>query len=128
MAYVQERKSNKGTRYRGMYKAADGRYRSAGTYTTDEGALEVAKEAEKRAAALISGAVGGLDPVTQATRTLEEYVPDFLRHHQVEGNTKDGYADTLRLHVVPFLGGCRLAEMDRTVARSYVNRRPRKQQ
>jgi hypothetical protein len=31
----------------------------------------------------------------------------FLRHHQVEGDTKDTYADTLRLHVIPFLGGCR---------------------
>jgi hypothetical protein len=39
----------------------------------------------------------------------------FLRHHQVEGNTKDTYADTLRLHVIPFLGGCRLGETDRTV-------------
>jgi integrase len=44
----------------------------------------------------------------------------FLRHHQVEGNTKDTYADTLRLHVIPFLGGCRLAETDRTVARNYI--------
>jgi hypothetical protein len=41
----------------------------------------------------------------------------FLRHHQVEGNTKDTYADTLRLHVILFLGACRLAETDRTVAR-----------
>jgi hypothetical protein len=41
-------------------------------------------------------------------------------HHQVEGNTKDTYADTLRLHVIPFLGGCRLAEIDRTVARDYI--------
>jgi hypothetical protein len=35
------------------------------------------------------------------------------------GDTKDTYADTLSLHVIPFLGGCRLAEMDRTVARNY---------
>src|ERR1700746_1016645 len=33
---------------------------------------------------------------------------------------QDTYADTLRLHVIPFLGGCRLAETDRTVARNYV--------
>lgn len=32
----------------------------------------------------------------------------------------DAYADTLRLHVIPFLGDCRLAETDRTVARNYV--------
>jgi len=61
-----------------------------------------------------------LDPGTRATRTIKEYTPLFLRHHQVEGNTKDTYADTLRLHVIPFLGGCRLAETDRTVARNFI--------
>jgi integrase len=103
-----------------MYKAADGRYRSAGTFSTEERALEVAREAERRAAEVITGAAGGLDPLIRATRTIKEYAPLFLRHHRVEGNTKDKYADTLRLHVVPFLGGCRLAETDRTVARNYV--------
>ena len=63
---------------------------------------------------------GSLDPVIRATRTIKEYAPLFLRHHQVEGNTKDTYADTLRLHVIPFLGGCRLAETDRTVARNFI--------
>ncbi len=66
------------------------------------------------------GTAGGLDPGTRATRTIKEYAPLFLRHHQVEGNTKDTYSDTLRLHVIPFLGGVRLAETDRTVARNYI--------
>ena len=69
---------------------------------------------------MAGGAAGGLDPGTRATRTIKEYAPLFLRHHQVEGNTKDTYSDTLRLHVIPFLGGCRLAETDRTVARNYI--------
>ena len=87
--------SAKGVRYRGLYKGADGRYRSAGTFSTKERALEVAQEAERHA--LIAGAGGGLDPSIRATRTIKEYAPLFLRHHQVEGNTKDTYADTLRL-------------------------------
>jgi hypothetical protein len=66
-----------------------------------------------------SAAVGGLDPVTRATRTIAEYKPIFLRYHRVEGNTKDTYANTLRLHVIPFLGEVRLAETDRTVARNH---------
>ena len=107
-------------RYRGIYKAVDGRYRSAGTFSTEERALAVAEEAERHAAELAGGAAGGLDPATRATRTIAEYEPLFLRHHQVEGNTKETYADTLRLHVIPFLGGCRLAETDRTVARNYI--------
>jgi integrase len=118
MAYAERRERNKGVRYRGLYKGADGRYRSAGTFATKERALEVAQEAERHA--LIAGGAGGLDPSTRATRTIKEYAPLFLRHHQVEGNTKDAYADTLRLHVVPFLGDCRLAETDRTVARSFI--------
>jgi site-specific recombinase XerD len=120
MAYTERRERNKGIRYRGMYKAADGRYRSAGTFSSEERALEVAREAERHAAEVAAGAAGGLDPVIRATRTIKEYAPIFLRHHQVEGNTKDTYAGTLRLHVIPFLGGCRLAETDRTVARNYV--------
>jgi integrase len=119
MAYAQRLDGKKGTRYRGFYKDADGRYKSAGAYDDEERALSVATAAEKRAAELIRGAVGGLDPVTRATRTIAKYEPIFLRHHRVEGNTKDTYANTLRLHVIPFLGEVRLAETDRTVARNY---------
>jgi integrase len=119
MAYAERRERKNGPRYRGIYKAADGRYRSAGTFSTEERALAVAEEAERHAE-VAGGAAGGLDPATRATRTIEDYVPLFLRHHQVEGNTKDSYSDTLRLHVIPFLGGCRLAETDRTVARNYI--------
>ena len=115
MAYAERRERKKGVRYRGIHKAADGRYRSAGTFSTEEQALAVALEAERHAAEVAGGAAGGLDLGTRATRTIKEYAPLFLRHHQVEGNTKDTYADTLRLHVMPFLGGCRLAETDRTI-------------
>jgi hypothetical protein len=83
MAYADRRERNKGVRYRGMYKAADGRYRSVGTFNTEGRALAVASEAERHA--LIAGpAAGGLDPATRATRTIKEYAPLFLRHHRVE--------------------------------------------
>lgn len=119
MAYTQCVASKKATRYRGFYKTADGRYLSAGTYSTEERALEVAKEAEALAE-LASGITGGkLDPVVRATRTIEEYEPIFLRHHRVEGNTKDTYEIMLRVHIVPYLGKVRLAETDRTIARNY---------
>jgi hypothetical protein len=77
MAYADRRERNKGVRYRGMYKAADGSYRSAGTFSTEERALEVAREAERHA--LIAGPVaGGVDPTTRATRTVKEYAPLFF--------------------------------------------------
>jgi hypothetical protein len=121
MAYVQCREgSKKGPRYRGMYKGADGRYRSAGTFTDEDRALEVAIAAEAYAGELVRGVPPRLDPVTKATMTIEEYEPGFLRHHRVEGNSKDDYAATLRSHVIPFIGASRLAEMNRTAARNYV--------
>ncbi len=48
-----------------MYKAADGRYQSAGTFSSEERALEVAREAERHAAEVAGGAAGGLDPATR---------------------------------------------------------------
>jgi len=119
MAYAERRDSAKGARYRGLYKGPDGRYKSAGTYDTQERALEIAREAEKRAAELTGEPGGGLDPVTRATRTIAQYAPIFLRHHRVEGNTKDTYEDTLRLHVLPFIGKVRVAEVNRLAARSF---------
>jgi len=56
MAYAERRDRQKGTRYRGIYKAADGRYRSAGTFSSEERALAVAKEAERHAAEVAGGA------------------------------------------------------------------------
>ena len=50
MAYAERRERKKGVRYRGLYKAADGRYRSAGTFSTEKQALAVAEEAERHAA------------------------------------------------------------------------------
>ena len=78
--------ATKGYGTEGLYKTADERYRSADTFSTAEWALAVAEEAERHAD--VTGGAGSLDPVIHATRTIEEYTPLFLRHHQVEGNTK----------------------------------------
>jgi hypothetical protein len=50
MAYTERRERRKGTRFRGIYKGADGHYRSAGTFSGEARALEVAEEAERHAA------------------------------------------------------------------------------
>ena len=101
-------------------KAADGRYRSAGTFSTEERALAVAEEAERHAAEVAGGAAGGLDPGDprdtddQGIRSLVSPPPPGRGEHQGH------LCRQLRLHVIPFLGGCRLAETDRTVARNYI--------
>ena len=120
MAYAERRERKKGVRYRGIYKAADGRYRSAGTFSTEERALAVAEEAERHAAEVAGGAAGGLDPVPARrgrSRSTRRCSSGTTRSR---GTPRTRTADTLRLHVIPFLGGCRLAETDRTVARNYI--------
>jgi integrase len=121
VAYIEQRKMKDGSSsYRGRYKTADGKWRTAGTFSDPDRALEVAIAAEEHAQALVKGVPPELDPVTKATMTIAGYRPGFLRHHRVEGNSKDDYATTLRVHVVPFIGGARLAEFSRTAARNYV--------
>jgi hypothetical protein len=75
----------KARKRRGFYKGTDGRYKSAGTYDTEQRALEISQAAEKHAGELVGGPGGGLDPVLRATRTIGEYAPVFPRHHRVGG-------------------------------------------
>ena len=49
MAYVIEREGRSGARYVGIYRAADGKYKSAGTYDSHERAYEVAEDEERHA-------------------------------------------------------------------------------
>lgn len=50
MAYVNKRSGKNGAeRFTGLYKAADGTYKSAGTFDTEVRALEVAEAAERHA-------------------------------------------------------------------------------
>src|SRR5690349_2960093 len=70
MAYAERRERKKGVRYRGLYKAADGRYRSAGTFSTEKQALAVAEEAERHAAEVAGGAgAGWIRPPARRGRT-----------------------------------------------------------
>ena len=57
MAYAERRDSAKGPRYRGFYKGTDGRYKSAGTYTSHERAYEVAEEEERHARGFLEDSV-----------------------------------------------------------------------
>jgi hypothetical protein len=72
MAYVNKRSGKNGAkRFTGLYKAVDGTYKSAGTFDTEERALEVAQA------------------------------------------TKETYARHLTLHVIPYIGKQRVAEVSR---------------
>lgn len=46
MADINKRSGNGAKRFTGLYKAVDGTYKSAGTFDTEERALEVAQASE----------------------------------------------------------------------------------
>jgi integrase len=110
MAYVNKRSVKNGTeRFTGLYKAADGTYKSAGTFDTEERALEVAQAAERHARLQLAET----SPVDRATVTLATYMELFLNTADIEANSKETYARHLTLHVIPYIGKQRVAEVSR---------------
>ena len=110
MAYVIERDSRSGKRYVGIYRAADGKYKSAGTYDSHERAYEVAEEEERHA----RGFLDETSPAAKATMTISEFCEQrFLRYHAVSPSTRQEYGYTVKNHVVPYVGHLRISEASR---------------
>ena len=108
MAYVNRRSGKNGAeRFTGLYKAADGTYRSAGTFDTETRALEVAEAAERHARLQLAET----SPADKATVTLATYMEVFLSTADIEANSKETYARHLTLHVIPYIGKQRGAEV-----------------
>ena len=101
MAYVIERDSRSGRRYVGIYRAADGKYKSAGTYDAHERAAEVAEEDERHAR-------GFLDEMS-----AEFCEQRFLRYHAVSPGTRQEYGFAVKNHIVPYAGHLRISEVNR---------------
>ena len=117
MAYVNRRSGKNGAeRFTGLYKAADGTYRSAGTFDTETRALEVAEAAERHARLQLAET----SPADRATVTLATYTEMFLSTADIEANSKETYARHLTLHVIPYIGKQRVAE----VSRETIHRLP----
>jgi len=118
MAYVNKRSGKNGTvRFTGLYRAADGTYKSAGTFDTQERALEVSEAAERHARMLLAET----SPADKATVTLATYLETFLGAHDIEANSKEAYARQLTLHVIPYIGNQRVAEVSReTIHRLFT--------
>ena len=110
MAYVNKRVGKNGTeRFIGLYTAADGSYKSAGTFDTQQRALDVAEAAERHARLRLAET----SPADKATMTLAEYLAVFLGAHAIEANSKEAYARQLTLHVIPYIGKQRVSEISR---------------
>lgn len=110
MAYVNKRSEKSGTeRFTGLYKAVDGTYKSAGTFDTEERALKVAQAAERHARLQLAET----SPGDRATVTLATYMEMFLSTADIEANSKETAARHLTLHVIPYIGKQRVAEVSR---------------
>jgi integrase len=110
MAYVIERESRSGRRYVGIYRAADGKYKSAGTYDTHERAYEVAEEEERHA----RGFLDETSPADKARMTIAEFCEQrFLRYHAVSPSTRQEYGYAVKNHIVPYIGHLRISEVNR---------------
>jgi hypothetical protein len=68
--------------------AADGTYKSAGTFETEVRALEVAEAAERHARLQLAET----SPADKATVTLATYMEMFLSTADIETNSKETYA------------------------------------
>jgi integrase len=113
MAYVIERENRLGAaRYVGMYKSADGKYKSAGTYGTHERAIEVAEEEERHA----RGYLTDTGPAEKATMTVAEFCEKrFLLHHAVTPATRQNYGYIVKNHILPYIGHLRISEVSREI-------------
>ena len=110
MAYVNKRSGKNGAkRFTGLYKAADGTYKSAGTFGAKERALEVAEAAERHERLQLAET----SPADKATVPLATYMERFLSAADIEANSKETYARHLTLHVIPYIGKLRVAEVSR---------------
>jgi hypothetical protein len=109
MPYVIERPRKRGVRYTAMFTDENGRYKSAGTYDSEERALQVAGQHESH----VRLRLAETSPADKATITVRDFGTKFLREHAVEPNTKMTYAQLLNSHIYPFIGARRVAEIGR---------------
>jgi integrase len=111
MAYTQARPSKtRGTRFAGYYIGADGKPKVAGTYPTEDEALDVAQRQED----FIRNQRAGTSPADKAAMTVEEFAKNrFLPRIDITPKAKQTYKSHLKNHVYPYIGRERVAAIDR---------------
>jgi integrase len=109
----------RGQRYIGLYRDAQGRQKSAGTYGTQTEALKAAKHAE---------ALANPPEIEMAYRTEKRgkvtvagYGPGWLEGHRLEASSREGYKSRLN-HVIRELGTKTLAEIEPADVRTFLRK------
>jgi site-specific recombinase XerD len=107
---MARKSKTKGTRYVGLYHDADGTWKAAGTFATDDEALSVAQAQEDH----VRERRAGTPPAEKATMTIEQFAKSrFLPRIEITPKGKQTYRSHLKNHVYPYLGGERISEVSR---------------
>jgi len=115
VAWVKERKRDKGTRYTGMYRDPDGAERSAGTYTTRRDALRAAQREEHRVAE------GRWHNTAGGAITFRDYVEhEWLPNKHLELTTRAAYVSYLNRHFYPALGKKPIGKIRPSMVQEWV--------
>ena len=110
MGYAQRR----GTRWTAYYRTPEGKKKSAGTYDTENEALDAAQRAED--AGIVDGDI--YDP----TQTLAAYVERWMPTAELGLKTKRDYMSSFRKHILPVLGQKRLNQITRRDVRILLSK------
>jgi len=106
MGYAKKRTGRDGKRrYTAVYVDLRGSERSAGTFASEKAANQAWQKAEVEQR---QGRVG--DPA-RGRQTLRRYVERWLPNHVIEPTTREKYAYYLGAHILPVLGGLRMADI-----------------
>lgn len=99
----------RGKKFMGLYRDAEGRQRSAGSFATKKEALKAATQAEN-----------GVEPVrtevaypvkVRGKVTVASYASEWLPNHPLSPNARYVYEQIIRKHIVPALGSRVLADV-----------------
>lgn len=106
---ITEIEGKKGTRYRVVYRDADGKQQSAGTYGTRKDAEREYTRAKLRVDDGLPAK--SLKPPVQlyADETLGDYAPEWLTGHRLGAHSKANYGGILKSKLIPELGTTPLA-------------------
>lgn len=113
MASVRERNG----RFTGLYRDAEGRQRSAGSYPTRTEAKKAARAAE--GGRLPVKAEAALPLKVRGKITVASYSMQWFGSHPMSPHTKYVYDAILRVHILPTLGGRAMADVTTADIRSY---------
>lgn len=99
----------RGKKFMALYRDAEGRQKSAGTYETKKAALSAATLAEAGMVPVKAQSV--YSDRKRGKLTVAGYAPGWLANHPMAPHTAYVYDQMLRCHILPALGGRVLADV-----------------